>query len=334
MTDPGRAGSGSRVAVLKGGRSSEHDISLLSGEAVAAGLARAGFEVIEVTIERDGRWNGPEGPITLVPGGGFEGADVVFPALHGPFGEDGSIQGALETVGIPYVGSDVLGSAVCMDKLTLKRLCGSHGIDQVGFVEVGTEGWLDRAMELSRSGPLWVKPSRLGSSVGITRVDGDRKDLLDAVEEAAGHDPRVIIEANTGGREIEVSVLGNSEPETSVPGEVLVDSEWYDFEAKYSQGGMTLQAPAELEPETEQRLRERAVEVFRLAGCSGMARCDFFLESDGRVLVNEVNTIPGFTDMSVYARLWEASGLSYPDLLARLVELAIERSREAGTHSF
>ena len=315
-----------------GGRSSEHDVSLLSGRAVASGLLEAGFPVIEIEVGRDGRWNGPDGPVSLVPGGGIEGVDVVFPVLHGPFGEDGSLQGALETVGVPYVGSDVLASAVCMDKLTLKRLCRSRGIEQVGFVEAGTEGWVTRALGLGS--PLWVKPSRLGSSVGITRVTGGEGDLIAAVEEAAAHDPRVIVEANSDGREIEVSVLGNENPETSVPGEIVIDAEWYDFEAKYSEGGMRLEAPAALDPGIGSELGRIATEVFGLAGCAGMARCDFFVEADGRVLLNEVNTIPGFTDMSVYARLWEASGLPYPELLSRLVGLALERAREAGSHSF
>jgi D-alanine-D-alanine ligase len=320
------------VAVLKGGRSSEHEISLLSGRAVAAGLEDAGFQVEEITVGRDGSWNGPEGEISLLPGHGIAGVDVVFPALHGPFGEDGSVQGALETVGVPYVGSDVLASATCMDKLTLKRLCRSQGIAQVDFVEAGPEGWLEKALALE--GPLWVKPSRLGSSVGITRVEGGEDELIAAAKAAAEHDPRVIVEANSGGREIEVSVLGNRDPEVSVPGEILIDSDWYDFESKYSQGGMRLEAPADLPLEVVSRLGEVAVEVFVLAGCSGMARCDFFVEEDGRVLVNEINTIPGFTDMSVYARLWEATGLSYGDLLERLIDLAIERAAESGTHSF
>ena len=332
MTGPQAEVVAEVVAVLKGGRSSEHDISLLSGEAVTSGLTSAGFEVVEITVERDGRWTGPDGPVALVPGEGIERVDVVFPVLHGPFGEDGSVQGVLEVVGVPYVGSDVLSSAVCMDKLTLKRLCASQGLDQVGFVEVGPDGWVDRALALD--GPLWVKPSRLGSSVGISRVAGGREDLMSAVAEAAAHDPRVIVEANSSGREIEVSVLGNLEPRASVPGEILIDAEWYDFEAKYSEGGMRLEAPADLDPEVAERLRSAAIEVFALAGCSGMARCDFFVEDDGRVLINEVNTIPGFTDMSVYARLWEASGLGYPELLTRLVGLALERHRETGTHTF
>ncbi len=316
------------VAVLSGGRSSEHEISLLSGEAVAAGLVEAGFGVVEITVSRDGAWTGPDGPVLLEPGAGMEGIDVVFPALHGPFGEDGAIQGALETVEVPYVGSDVLGSAVCMDKLTLKRLCTARGLPQVEFVEVGDGDW--RA-EVARFGsPVWVKPSELGSSVGISRVDEPASEELDrAIEVARAHDPRVIVEAHAEGREIEVSVLGDLEPEASLPGEIVSKGEWYDYESKYTEGGMELIAPAELDQTVIERVQALALEVFRLAGCSGMARCDFFLTDGGEVLVNEVNTIPGFTEMSVYSRLWEASGLPYPDLLRRLVDSAIETSRRA-----
>lgn len=319
------------VAVIKGGRSSEHDISLLSGEAVAAALAEAGFGVEVIEIGLDGRWLKDGEEMRLDPGAGLPGIDVAFPVLHGPFGEDGATQGVLETVGIPYVGSDVLGSAVCMDKLTLKRVCLSQGIAQVDFVEAGTEGWRDRALSLGL--PLWVKPSRLGSSVGISRVESP--DQLDgAVAAAADHDPRVIIEANCEGREIECSVLGNEDPEASVAGEIVTRGEWYDFDSKYSEGGMELSVPAELPEEVATELRKLAVQVFRLAGCSGMARCDFFVTGDGSVLLNEVNTIPGFTAMSVYARLWEASGISYPELCRRLVELAFDHYRENRRHSF
>ncbi|MFM8519751.1 MAG: D-alanine--D-alanine ligase family protein [Solirubrobacterales bacterium] len=316
------------VAVLSGGRSSEHEISLLSGKAVAAGLSEAGFEVVEITISREGAWTGPDGPVLLEPGAGMEGRDVVFPALHGPFGEDGVIQGALETVEVPYVGSDVLGSAVCMDKLTLKRLCTARGLPQVEFVEVGDGDW--RA-EVARFGsPVWVKPSELGSSVGISRVEDPASEELDrAIEVARTHDPRVIVEAHAEGREIEVSVLGDLEPEASLPGEIVSKGDWYDYESKYTEGGMELIAPAELDQAVVERVQSLALEVFGLAGCSGMARCDFFLTDGGEVLVNEVNTIPGFTEMSVYSRLWEASGLPYPELLRKLVDSAIETSRRA-----
>jgi D-alanine-D-alanine ligase len=320
-----------RVAVLSGGRSSEHDVSLRSGEAVAAGLAEAGHEVLPLTIERDGAWRHGVDPVALVPGGGLLDADAVFPALHGPFGEDGSVQGLLECLDVPYVGSDVLASALCMDKLTLKRLFAAHGLPQVDFVAVGEEGWEQRCAEMGL--PLWVKPSRLGSSVGISRVvslDG----LSAAVELALRHDPRVIVEASARGREVECSLLGNDEVEASPAGEIVAHGDWYDFETKYSEGGMELIVPAPLAPETAARLRELAVEAYRTGGCSGLARCDFFVEPDGAVLVNEINTMPGFTETSVYAKLWEAGGLAYPDLCERLVRLAIERHEAARAHRF
>lgn len=320
-----------KVAVLSGGRSSEHEVSLESGRAVADGLADGGHQVIGVEIAKDGTWVSGGEPVTMVPGSGLLGADVAFPVLHGPFGEDGATQGALETAGIAYVGSDVLGSAVCMDKLTLKRLCGFAEMPQVAFVQARTPGWQEAAAKLDR--PLWVKPSRLGSSVGIVKVD-ELEALEAAVEEAAAHDPRVIIEANSPGREVECSVLGNEDPQTSLPGEILSDADWYDYEAKYTEGGMELAVPAAIGDDATAELRRLAGRVFVLAGCSGLARCDFFVEDDGSVLLNEVNTIPGFTQTSVYAKLWEASGLSYPDLLTRLVELAVERHRKEASHSF
>lgn len=272
-----------RVAVLCGGRSSEHEVSLRSGAAVAAGLRQAGHEPVEVTIARNGHWGHAGGSVELVPGAGLLGADVVFPVLHGPFGEDGSIQGLLEWLDIPYVGSDVLSSAICMDKLTLKRLFASHGIPQVDFTAAAGNDWWGRCEQLGL--PLWVKPSRLGSSVGITRVER-LEELDEAVELALRHDPRVIVEASASGREVECSVLGNDEPITSLPGEIVANAEWYDFEAKYTEGGMELRVPAPIDEAATARVRELAASTFALAGCSGLARCDFFVEPDGTVLVN------------------------------------------------
>ncbi len=320
-----------RVAVLRGGRSSEHEVSLRSGEAVAKGLEGAGHEAVLVTIGREGSWDWESGPVVLAPGAGLLGADAVFPALHGPFGEDGCIQGLLEWLDVPYVGSDVLASAVCMDKLTLKRLCAQQGLPQVDFVAVGEPGWRERCQAIGL--PLWVKPSRLGSSVGISRVDSPGE-LDAAVELALRHDPRAIVEAHAGGREIECSLLGNAEVEASLPGEVVAHGEWYDYETKYGDGGMELVVPASIPDEQAARLRELAIETFRLAGCSGLARCDFFAEPDGAILVNELNTMPGFTETSVYAKLWEATGLPYPDLCDRLVRLAVERHEQARSHEF
>jgi D-alanine-D-alanine ligase len=321
-----------RVAVLSGGRSSEHDVSLRSGEAVARGLEEAGHEALRVTISREGAWSHEGASLELVPGEGLLGADAVFPALHGPFGEDGSVQGLLEWLDVPYVGSDVLASAACMDKLTLKRLFAQAGIPQVDFVDAGEPGWRERCQRLGA--PLWVKPSRLGSSVGISKVAGVGDELDAAVELAHRHDPRVIIEAPASGREIECSLLGNEEVDASQPGEVVADGDWYDYENKYREGGMKLVVPAPISAEQINEVRELAVKAFRLGGCSGLARCDFFVEPDGAVLVNEINTMPGFTETSVYAKLWSASGLEYPDLCDRLVNLAIERQARARSYEF
>ena len=320
-----------KVAVLSGGRSSEHEVSLRSGAAVAVGLREAGHEVLDVTIARNGHWEEAGGTVELVSAGGLLGADVAFPVLHGPFGEDGSIQGLLEWLDLPYVGSDVLSSAICMDKLTLKRLFAAHGVPQVDFTAIEGNEWWGRCEALGL--PLWVKPSRLGSSVGISRVE-NLDELDEAVELALRHDPRVIVEASASGREVECSVLGNENPQTSLPGEIVAHADWYDFEAKYTEGGMDLRVPAPLEEDTLARVRELAVGTFALAGCSGLARCDFFVEPSGEVLVNEINTMPGFTATSVYAKLLAASGIPYPQLCARLVELAVERHRRARSYEF
>jgi D-alanine-D-alanine ligase len=325
------AEAGVKVAVLAGGRSSEHDVSLRSGEAVARGLHEAGHEPLRVTISREGAWTYAGTPVELIPGEGLLGAEAVFPALHGPFGEDGSVQGLLEWLDVPYVGSNVLASAICMDKLTLKRLFAKAAIPQVEFVAAGEPDWRQRCAAMGI--PLWVKPSRLGSSVGISRVERISQ-LEEAVELARRHDPRVIVEASAFGREIECSLLGNEQVETSLPGEVIAEGEWYDYETKYTDGGMRLVAPAQLPGELVTSLRELAVATYQLAGCSGLARCDFFVEPDGRVLVNEINTMPGFTETSVYAKLWEASGLDYPALCDRLITLALEFHAKARSYEF
>lgn len=311
-----------KVAVLSGGRSSEHEISLRSGESVARGLAEAGHEPLPVLIDREGNWSHDGAPVSLRPRAGLLDAGAVFPALHGPFGEDGSVQGLLEWLEVPYVGSGVLASAICMDKLTLKRLFAQRGVPQVDFVEVGEDGWRERCGELGL--PLWVKPSRLGSSVGISKVER-LEELEAAVEEARSHDPRVIVEAPAQGREVECSVLGNERLEVSLPGEVVFHADWYDFESKYTAGGMELAVPASLEEPQAEAVRDLAAKVFALAGCAGLARCDFFVEPGGEILVNEINTMPGFTETSVYAKLFEASGVPYADLCSRLVDLALDR---------
>ena len=321
-----------RVAVLSGGRSSEHDVSLRSGAAVAAGLAEAGHEVVAVLIERDGRWTLDGDEVEVTPGRGLLGADVVFPVLHGPYGEDGTVQGTLDTLGVAYVGPSVLAAAVCIDKLIFKRLLAFHGLPQVDFCEAGEDGWRERA--LSMRAPLWVKPSRLGSSVGISKVDDPQGGLDAAVEMALRHDPRVIVEAGAHGREVECSVIGNAEPQTSLPGEIVAHADWYDFEAKYEPGGMELVVPAPIGDEATARVRELAARVYRVTACTGLARCDFFVGEDGEVLVNELNTIPGFTETSVFAKLFEATGVPYPQLCDRLVELAVERREAEARYEF
>lgn len=321
-----------RVAVLGGGRSSEHDVSLRSAEAVAGGLEEAGHEALRVTISRDGAWSCDGATVELTPASGLLDADVAFPALHGPFGEDGSVQGLLECLDLPYVGSDVLSSAICMDKLSLKRLFAQAGIPQVDFVAAGEPGWRERCEQMGT--PLWVKPSRLGSSVGISRVEDPGAELDRAIELARRHDPRVIVEASASGREVECSLLGNEEVEVSDPGEVVANGEWYDYETKYREGGMELVVPAQIPDPQLSRVRELAVTAFEQGGCAGLARCDFFVEPAGGVLVNEINTMPGFTETSVYAKLWAASSLAYPSLCDRLVKLAVERHERSRAYEF
>ena len=320
-----------QVAVLAGGRSSEHEVSLRSGSSLAQGLEQAGHEVIEIIIDRDGRWSCAGQVVRLAPGEGLLDCDVAFPALHGPFGEDGAVQGLLECLDLPYVGADVLASALCMDKISFKRLLAFHRVPQVAFVEAGEEGWRERAAAFGL--PLWVKPSRLGSSVGISKVTSPGRGLDQAIELAARHDPRVIVEASADGREVECSVIGNEQPQTSLPGEIVAHADWYDYEAKYAEGGMELVVPAPLAEPTLEQVRELAARVFTLTGCSGLARCDFFV-ADGEVLVNEINTIPGFTDTSVFSKLFEASGVSYPELCDRLVRLAIERHERTRSYEY
>jgi D-alanine-D-alanine ligase len=318
-----------RVAVLSGGRSSEHDVSLASGEGVAAGLRAAGHEVVAVTLERDGTWRAGDEELVLAPGRGLLEADVAFPVLHGPFGEDGTVQGLLELLDVPYVGSGVLASAVCLDKVVAKDLMAQAGIAQVDYAGIRAARWEEERAavleELAALGlPVFVKPARLGSSVGIAKVEA-AGELGAALDAAFPHDHCVIVEAMSSGLEVECSVLGSSRSaEASEPGEIVIAADWYDYAAKYEPGGMQLRVPAQISDAARERLRATAVAAFSRFGCSGLARADFFVEGE-RVLLNELNTMPGFTPTSVYAKLWEASGLPYPQLVERLCELAIER---------
>jgi D-alanine-D-alanine ligase len=315
-----------RVAVLAGGRSSEHEISLASAEAVRTGLVEGGHEPVAVEISREGRWSCDGRAVALEPAGGLLGADVAFPVLHGPFGEDGTVQGLLELLDVPYVGAGVMASAISMDKVVFKELMARAGVPQVDYAAVrdGDDPAAARRLGL----PVFVKPARLGSSVGISSVAAP-EELDDALRAAFEHDPSVIVERAAQGIEVECSVLGNEQPEASEPGRIVVrKGDWYDYQAKYEPGGMELRVPAGLAGPVRERVRELAVEVFQVVDCAGMARVDFFVEDpdgDATVLVNELNTIPGFTATSVYAKLFEASGIPYVELLDRLLELALER---------
>jgi D-alanine-D-alanine ligase len=327
-----------RVVVLSGGRSSEHDVSLASGAGVTAGLRAGGHEVVAVTLARDGAWLLDGAPLALHPGGGLLEADVAFPVLHGPFGEDGTVQGLLELLDVPYVGSGVLASAVCLDKIVAKELLARAGMAQVDYRGVGVGRWQsERATvleELAALGlPVFVKPARLGSSVGIAKVVA-AAELGSALDAAFAHDPCVIVEAMSAGLEVECSVLGSARnADASEPGEIVIASEWYDYAAKYEPGGMRLQIPARISAPARERLRAMAVAAFAALRCDGLARADFFVEGE-RVLLNELNTMPGFTPTSVYAKLWEASGLAYAELVGRLCELAIERYDEERSYRF
>jgi D-alanine-D-alanine ligase len=328
-----------RVVVLAGGRSSEHDVSLSSAASVREGVAAAGHEVVDVRIARSGAWQHDGATLALEPGGGLLGADAAFPVLHGPFGEDGTVQGLLELLDVPYVGAGVLASALCMDKVVFKEVMAAAGVPQVRYAAVREPRWQTELpavrAELAELGlPVFVKPARLGSSVGIVKVT-DAGEIDGALETAFGHDGLVIVEGFSDGMEVECSVLGLAEPEASLPGEiVLKGADWYDYEAKYEPGGMELVVPARIPEAVQEEVRRLARETFVRVGCAGLARVDFFVEGE-RVLVNELNTMPGFTATSVYPKLWEATGLAFPALCDRLLRVALARFRtERGGHAF
>jgi D-alanine-D-alanine ligase len=299
-----------------GGRSSEHEVSLASAGSVVASLREQGHDVTTVELARGERWLPDAATASAI-----ESADVVFPVLHGPFGEDGSVQGLLELADVPYVGAGVTASALAMDKDLFKSVLRDNGIPVTRNVT------LRRSDESANpfGYPVFVKPARLGSSVGISKAHDD-DELARAVALAFEHDEKVLVEEFVSGLEVEVGVLGNHEPTASLPGEIVVtNNEWYDYEAKYDEGEMDLVVPPRISPAQIARVRELALAAFVAAECEGMARADMFVRNDGEVLVNELNTIPGFTSTSVYAKLFEASGVSYGELLERLIALALER---------
>ncbi len=357
-----------RVGILFGGRWAEHEVSLQSAQNIINAADPGKYEIVLVGITKEGRWRtgilpggsvgsstleevlnsgqevlpaaSPQGGAQLVPAGDpdaksdLDRLDVIFPVLHGTFGEDGTIQGLLELAGIPYVGAGVLGSAVGMDKEVMKRLFRERRLPIVPYLVVHRPDFeaaprkTCQAIEKKFRYPVFVKPVNLGSSVGISKAR-NRKELITAVETAAAYDRKVLVERAIRGREIECAVLGNDNPIASVPGEIVPGGEFYDYQAKYLEATTGLIVPAPLRAAQKKQIQRLAVEAFQAAECSGMARVDFFLaKGSGKIYLNEINTIPGFTSMSMYPRMWEASGLPYSRLIDRLIELALERHQE------
>jgi D-alanine-D-alanine ligase len=312
-----------RVAVLKGGRSGEHEISLRSAGAVLDALDREKYEVSEILISKEGRWS----PRTIVPEpGGNVGIDVVIPMLHGTFGEDGTVQGLLEMAALPYVGAGVLASSVSMDKEVTKRLCLQQGIPVAEYVVVSCDE-IDNTAYDSLPFPVFVKPANLGSSVGISKAH-DADQLRESLRLAAQFDTKIIVERGIAGREFECAVLGNEHPEAAMPCEILPSREFYDYEDKYLLDRAETVLPADLDAKQLAEMRRLAVAGYRAVGCEGMARVDFLLEqATGELFLNEINTIPGFTSISMFPKMWEYCGLPMPKLLDRLIELALERHR-------
>ncbi len=311
-----------RVAVIYGGRSGEHDISIRSANSVMAGLDPARYEVVPYFIDKEGKWS--PGPIVPEPGAHPE-IDVVFPVLHGTFGEDGTVQGLLELADLPYVGAGVLASALSMDKELMKRVCAERGLPVVEYVSLTRDSLDCAAVDGKLPFPVFVKPANLGSSVGISKVH-DRAELEPALRLAAEFDRKIIVERGIEGRELECAVLGNENPEASLPCEILPSREFYDYEDKYLLDRAQFRLPAELTESQTAELRRLAVECYRAVACEGMARVDFLLESaTGKLYINEINTIPGFTSISMYPKMWEHSGVPFAALLERLIDLALQR---------
>jgi len=344
------------VAVLFGGRSAEHEISIQSAKNIIEAIDRKKYQVTLVGINKKGEWYLCEAlpvrgaklaefkrsrqKVVLVPVRNrgelvtlsrrqkIQPVDVVFPVLHGPYGEDGTVQGLIKLVNLPFVGAGVLGSAVGMDKDVMKRLLRDAGLPTAKFLVWNRSSSREmefEALERHLGLPFFIKPANLGSSVGIHKVQ-DKEQFEAAIKDAFGYDSKILIEEFVSGREIECSVLGNEEPVASVPGEIIPRHEFYSYEAKYlDEKGAALEIPARLPPETVKEIQELSVKAFKALCCEGMARVDFFLRDNKEVIVNEINTIPGFTKISMYPKMWEASGVSYTELIDRLIQLALER---------
>jgi len=357
---PGRAaGKRLRIGVLFGGRSAEHEVSVVSAQGVMSALDAGRFQAIPIGVTRQGTWLTPaqtEQALASIRSerlrsldeplgdgllyrtgaiGALRRIDIVFPLIHGTNGEDGTLQGLLELAGVAYVGAGVAASALGMDKALQKTFFRHHNFPVADDVEVRASGWradstgVLRAAEATIGYPCFVKPANSGSSIGTSKARS-REDLEAAIAEAFRYDRKVLVERAIDGREVEVAVLGNDEPEASPVGEITYHAEFYDYRAKYDDPRTQLHIPADIPATVSDRLRETAVEAYKAIDCAGLARVDFFLTPDSRFYVNEVNTIPGFTPMSMYPKLWEYAGLSYRDLITRLLELGLERHQEKG----
>jgi D-alanine-D-alanine ligase len=352
-----------RVGIIFGGRSGEHEVSLASARSVIDAIDRDKYEVVPIGITKEGRWIAGGDPLKALQSGRPEESqpvallgdpsrrglmrleeaesnlgeaslgqvDVLFPVLHGTYGEDGTVQGLLELADVPYVGAGVLGSCLGMDKIAMKDVFRSYGLPVVKYVPLKRKDWeRDPQLILGRvedelGYPCFTKPANLGSSVGIAKAR-NREELVAGLNQAARYDRRILVEEGLSAREIEVSVLGNDDPVTSVPGEVVPGNEFYDYAAKYIDDTSELLIPAPITPELTARIRELAAKAYLAIDCAGMARADFLLDrGSGELYISELNTIPGFTPISMYPKLWEATGVSYPDLIERLVDLALER---------
>lgn len=343
-----------RVGVIFGGQSSEHEVSLASARSVMRAMDPDKYDVVPIGITKSGGWLMSGDPLAQLRGGvedagaslalvptgsgmgdvagrSDEGLDVIFPVLHGPYGEDGTIQGFLALAGIPYVGSEVLGSAVGMDKITMKSVFRDHGLPVPPYIGVGRREWerdpqgVQARAERVMHYPMFAKPSNMGSSVGVGKIHSP-EEFAYAVTQAARYDRRILIEQGVDARECECAVLGNDNPQASVVGEIVPGNEFYDYRAKYVDDNSDLIIPAKLPERMSEEIRQLSLEAFRAVDCAGMARVDFFVERDlSKVWINELNSIPGFTRISMYPKLWEGSGLSYSALIDRLIELAFER---------
>ena len=320
-----------RVAVLYGGRSGEHEVSVRSARAVMDAMDAAKYEIVEYFIDKEGKWS----PRPILPEPGAQpDIDVVFPVLHGTFGEDGTVQGLLELAGLPYVGAGVLASSVSMDKEMTKRVCAERMLPIVDYVTVMRENQDIAEACRALPFPMFVKPANLGSSLGISKAR-NAEELKAAVSLAAQYDRKVIVERAIIGRELECAVLGNEAPMASLPCEILPSREFYDYEDKYLLDRARTQVPADLPPEQTEEVRRLAVECYRAVECAGLGRVDFLLESaTGKLYINEINTIPGFTSISMYPKMWERSGIPFPALIDRLIELAIVRHQRKNATRF